>query len=323
MGLFDEQIARKPNKYPWTDDFIKAAWDNFWTPDEFDFKSDYHDYLVTLNNQEKEIIEKSLSAISQIEVSVKKFWSKLSDNFPHPSICDLGFVLANQETVHNRAYEKLLTVLSLEDRFSFHIKEEIFQKRSDYLRLHLEKVFKDDKKQYLYSLILFTFFVENISLFSQFYIILYFNKFKVVLKDTAQQVNYTRFEESCHFQVGVKLINTLRQEYPELFDVELEKNLIRKARTAFEVEVKLIDWILKDFDEECLNRNVLIEYIKTRFNQSYESIGYKSIFLIDDNLVSKFKWMDEQVVGNNKTDFFHAKSTNYRTVEIPDPNDLF
>ena len=46
--------------------------------------------------------------------------------------------------------------------------------RVNYLRKYNHKFYKDSKKQYVYSIILFTLFVENVSLFSQFYIINWF-----------------------------------------------------------------------------------------------------------------------------------------------------
>src|ERR1041384_3217524 len=111
--IFEEQISRKPNAYPWTQDFIKSMHNGFWTSDEFSFKSDLQQFKTELTEQEQIIIERTLSAIGQIEVAVKKFWAKLGDNLPHPSLTDLGYVMANVEVIHNDAYEKLLTVLGL------------------------------------------------------------------------------------------------------------------------------------------------------------------------------------------------------------------
>ena len=34
MSIFDEQISRKPNKYPWTTQFIEAMHRGFWTDKE-------------------------------------------------------------------------------------------------------------------------------------------------------------------------------------------------------------------------------------------------------------------------------------------------
>jgi len=114
-SIFEEQISRKPNRYPWVDQFIEAMHNGFWTDKEFNFKSDVQQFKVDLSDQERDIIVRTLSAISQIEVAVKTFWAKLGENLPHPALQDLGYVMANVEVIHNHAYERLLKVLDLEE----------------------------------------------------------------------------------------------------------------------------------------------------------------------------------------------------------------
>jgi ribonucleoside-diphosphate reductase beta chain len=104
--LFEEQISRKPNKYPWTQEFIDAMWNGFWTPNEFDFKADLNEYKTELSSEEQVVITRALSAIGQIEIAVKTFWSNLGNNLPHPSMSDLGYVMGHTEVVHNKSYEK-------------------------------------------------------------------------------------------------------------------------------------------------------------------------------------------------------------------------
>ena len=134
--IFEEQIARKPDHYPWTQEFISAMHDGFWTNKEFNFQSDLQDFKVKLSDQERDIIVKALTTIGQLEISVKKFWSKLGDNLPHPSMNDLGFVMANTEVIHGDAYERLLEVLGLETAFDDVLKVDIIMGRSKYLRKH-------------------------------------------------------------------------------------------------------------------------------------------------------------------------------------------
>ena len=248
--IFTEQLSRKPNKYPWTDQFIEAMHNGFWTDKEFSFKSDIQQFKVELTDQEREIIVRTLSAIGQIEVAVKTFWAKLGENLPHPSLSDLGFVMANVEVIHNNAYERLISILGLEDIFEENLKLEWIQGRVNYLRKYTHKFYKNSKKQYLYALILFTLFVENVSLFSQFYIINWFARNKNVLKDTDQQVKYTRNEENIHALVGIKIINTIREESPELFDKELEERIINEAGEALLAESKIVDWMVNGYKVE-------------------------------------------------------------------------
>ena len=324
IRIFDEQISRKPNLYPWVEEYIESMHNGFWTDKEFSFKSDLQQFKVNLNDQEREIIIRTLSAIGQIEVAVKTFWAKLGENLPHPSLQDLGYVMANVEVIHNNAYERLLKVLDMEEIFEENLKLEWIQGRVNYLRKYTHRFYKDSKKQYLYALILFTLFVENVSLFSQFYVINWFARFKNVLKDTDQQVKYTRNEEQIHALVGIKLINTIRDEYPELFDEELEERIINEAQSAFESESKIVDWMVNGIKEEGLTAPILKEFIKNRINESLIQIKFKPVFEIDKEVLKKTKWFEEELLGNNMTDFFHQRPTEYaKKNQCFDESELF
>jgi ribonucleoside-diphosphate reductase beta chain len=309
--IFDEQISRKPNNYKWTDEFIEAMHNGFWTDKEFSFKSDVQQFKVNLTEQEREIIIRTLSAIGQIEIAVKTFWAKLGENLPQPCFQDLGYVMANVEVIHNNAYERLISVLGLENVFEENLKLDWIEGRVKYLRKYTHKFYKDSKKQYLYALILFTLFVENVSLFSQFYVINWFARFKNVLKDTDQQVKYTRNEENIHGIVGTKIINTIREEYPELFDAELEERILHEAEEAFKSEAKIVDWMVNGIKEEGLSAPILKEFIKNRINESLKQIGFKPVFDIDKDLIKSTIWFEEELHGNNMTDFFHSRPVEY------------
>ena len=322
--LFEEQISRKPDLYPWTKPFIDAIWKGFWTPDEFNFRSDYSQFKTDLTAQEQEIIVRALSAIGQIEVAVKTFWAKIGDHMPHPSIRDLGFAMANSEVIHNLAYEKLLDVLNLTHVFEQNLNEEVIRGRVNYLRKYLKKTYKNDHKQYIYSIILFTLFVENVSLFSQFYIIMHFNRNRAILKDCAQQVQYTRNEEMLHAQVGIQIINTLRQEYPELFDAELEKRIAEECLESIQAESKVIDWMIGEYAVDGLDADILKAFIAKRMKDSLEQIGFDhSSITYDSAKVDKTYWFDEELLGANMTDFFQKRPVEYSKGLGVTADDLF
>lgn len=323
--LFEEQISRKPDLYPWTKQFIDAIWQGFWTPDEFNFRSDYSQFKSDLTPEEQEVIVKTLSAIGQIEVAVKTFWADLGKNLPHPSLRDLGFAMANSEVIHNLAYEKLLDVLHLTHVFEENLNEEVIKGRVNYLRKYLSKAYKgDNKKQYIYAITLFTLFVENVSLFSQFYIIMHFNRNKAVLKDCAQQVQYTRNEEMLHAQVGIKIINTLREEYPDLFDDELQKRIEAECVDSLKAESKVIDWIMSGYEQPGLNATILKNFIAKRMKDSIDAIGFDSSAIVyDAELAKETEWFEVELYGTNMTDFFAKRPVEYSKGTAITSDDLF
>jgi ribonucleoside-diphosphate reductase beta chain len=325
MSIFVEQISRKPDHYPWTENFIQAMHNGFWTDKEFNFQSDVQDFKVNMSEDEREMVTRCLSAIAQIEVAVKTFWANVGQNLPHPSITDLGYVMANVEVIHNNAYERLIDILDMEDVFEDNLQLPIIQNRVKYLRKYLHKYYKDSKKQYVYSLILFTLYVENVSLFSQFYTINYFNRFKNQLKDVAQQVAYTSKEEMIHAMVGVKLVNVIREEHPELFDEELIQRIRSECVEAFNAEAKIIEWSVNGYKSEHLSSPIMHNFIKNRLNDSLTQIGIEPVFDdIDKELLAKTEWFDEDVLGNTATDFFFKRPTEYSKKDKSyDEDDLF
>src|SRR5690606_12248878 len=160
----------------------------------------------------------------------------------------------------SRAYSQILTVLNLDEEFQNMLTSGVVEGRVRYLSKYVNKIYKNDHKNIVYSLILFTLFTENVSLFSQFYTILGFNRNDNILKDTANIVQYSSKEESIHAKFGIALINKIREEYPELFDEELIKRITGEVDEAVIAEVSLIKWMLQGFENEFLSEPILMNF---------------------------------------------------------------
>jgi len=311
-SIFEKRLSYKPFDYSEiTDPLINAMWASHWTHNEFNFKSDVQDYHTSLTEEERGVIKRAILLISQVEVAVKSYWSNIGKHLPKPEIADMGAVFGGVEVIHSRAYSEILSKLGLEDEFITLLDNEPVMNRVTYLNKYVDRIYKDDKKQFLYSLILFTLFTENVSLFSQFYTILGFNRFNAVLKDTANVVQYTSKEENLHAEGGMALINQIRREHPELFDEELEKRIIEEAHVALAAESGLIDWILQGFENQFLSYDILNNYLKSRVNESLSRIGFDFKFPVVKSVVDVTEWMEEEVFASALSDFFHKKPIDY------------
>ena len=70
--------------------------------------------------------------------------------------------------------------------------------------------------------------------------------------------------------------------------------------------------MVNGIDEPSLSAPILKEFIKNRINESMKQIGMKEMFEdIDQVLLEKTMWFDEELLGNNMTDFFHSRPTEY------------
>jgi len=322
--IFDEYLSIKPDKYTaQARKFTKAMDDGHWTHDRFSFLSDIQDYKVNASSEERVMFTNTLATVGNVECKVKLWWVNMGiKNIPRRSIIDLGLKMADTERIHAEAYERLLLVLGLEEEFDKVLELPLIKGREAYLGKHVHKYYKDSKKQFVYANILFTLFVENVSLFSQFYIILWFGRYKNMFKDTNQQVSYTKNEETIHANVGIWLTNTIHSEMPELFDEEMRDKVLYEAREALNWECKIIDWLVGDYEHEYLSAAILKELVKMRLNDSLKEIGYPKIFDIDPDLAKKVRWFNEEVKGNNRTDFFFQTPVDYSKGTVIDCDDL-
>ena len=322
--LFEKRINLKPYEYPHLYEYVPAIRHSYWIHSEFNFTSDIQDFKSRLSDSERSAIKNTMLAISQIEVAVKSFWGDLYHRVPKPEIGSVGSTFAESEVRHADAYSHLLEILGLNNEFKKLKKKPAIMKRVRYLETALKNSRSDDNREYAESILLFSLFIEHVSLFSQFLIIMAFNKHKNMLKGISNVVEATSKEEQIHGDFGVDLIKILQKENPDWFTKEYHKNIQNMCKEAFEAEKDVVDWIFEKGELDFLPKAVVNEFLKNRFNNSLESIGIDKVFDIDQDLVSQTEWFDDEIIGTKHGDFFVKRSINYskRTQSITS-DDLF
>lgn len=323
-NIFEKRINLKPYDYPVLGEYVNAIRHSYWIHTEFNYTSDVQDFKTSLSEVEKNAIKNTMLAISQIEVAVKTFWGDIYKKMPKPEIGSVGATFAESEVRHHDAYSHLLEILGLNNEFKNLKKNPVIMKRVSYLESALKNVNSDDNQEFSESIILFSLFIEHVSLFSQFLIIMAFNKYRNVLKGISNVVEATSKEEQIHGDFGIDLIKIIKEENPEWFD-ESHKILVQETcKEAFLSESKLIDWIFEEGELDFLPKIVIKEFIKNRFNNSLESIGISKVFDINETLLSNTDWFDDEIIGTKHGDFFVKRSINYskRTKSITS-DDLF
>ncbi len=324
MGVFDKRVAFKPFEYPEILEYKNAINHSYWLVSEWNFIGDVHDFNVKLNDAEKNAIKNAMLAISQIEVSVKKFWTKLGDRFPKAEFEQVGVTFGESEVRHSDAYSHLLQVLGLNDDFALLLENPVIQGRVDYLTKYLKGASDNSNENYTLTLTLFSIFIENVSLFSQFLIIKSFNKHMNALKDIDNVVQATQKEELVHALFGVALVKIIKKEYPDWFNEHFYEKLYRACKKAYESECNIIDWIFEKGELSFLPKDVVKEFIKSRFNDSLEMIGGHKVFEIDQEKLGQVKWFEDEIYAEVNTDFFHKKPVTYsKKVQAITADDIF
>src|SRR5690554_598378 len=311
MSIFTKRINYKPFEYPGVLQFTDLINKSFWVHSELDFSADVQDFHSHLSKKEKAAIKKSLLAIAQIEVAVKSFWGNLYNHLPKPEFNGLGSTFAECEFRHSEAYSRLLEVLGYNNAFENVIEIPVIKKRIDYLSDALKHSKAEDKKDYLKSLILFTILIENVSLFSQFAIILSFTRFKGVMKNVSNIIAWTSVDEQIHANAGIYIINKIKEEFPAYFDEVTVEEINQIVKESIAIESEILDWIF-EFDEmDTISKNNLLNFMKFRLDDSLIKIGMEKIFFVSNEDYQPMIWFEEEIFANSLDDFFAKRPVDY------------
>lgn len=310
-NIFNPRTNILPYEYPELLKFKDAIRHAYWIDTEFNFTEDIQDFKVNITDQERDVIKKTMLAIAQIEVNVKTFWGDLYKRMPITEIGDVGFTFAESEVRHKDAYARLLRILGLENEFKNVVEVPAIKNRIKYLKKYLDGTRSRDDKMYTKSVLLFSLFIEHVSLFSQFLIMMSFNKERNVLKGISNVVEATSKEEEIHGNFGAEIINIIKKENPDWFDNEFSELIYSACKKAYAAECGILDWIFEKGELSFISKDTIQHFIMNRFNNSLEKIGMNAIFDVDQDLLEKTEWFDIEITSTKEGDFFYKKSVDY------------
>ena len=307
--IFRKRTALKPYEYPQLVEFTDAIRHSYWVHTEFNYSSDIQDMKVRMTSEEADIVKKAMLAISQIEVQVKTFWAKIGDKMQKPEVQGVGITFGESEVRHADAYANLLEIMGLNKEFEEILDVPAIRKRVDYLEQSIQTPV--DNKDYFHKIILFSMFVENVSLFSQFLIMMSFNKHKNMLRGISNAVEATSKEEDLHARFGFELVKIIKEENPEWWDKDTINTINRLCREAYKAESAIVDWIYGGSDLDFLPKETVKEFLKHRFNQSLKAIDLKPLYEVDEKAIDDTEWFTDEILSTKNVDFFVKRSVAY------------
>ncbi|MCS3629180.1 ribonucleoside-diphosphate reductase beta chain [Salinibacter ruber] len=324
MSIFDERVNLKPYEYPHLLEFKTAIRQSYWVHNEFSFEGDVQDFRVNCTDAERSVIKKTMLAIAQVEVAVKTFWADIYDRLPVPEVGAVGMTFAESEVRHLDAYSHLLELLGLNDAFERIEEIPALIDRVEYLNSALEGTGSRDEQAFAHSILLFSIFIEHVSLFSQFLIMLSFDKHEKRFKGVANAVEATSKEEQIHGLFGVELMNIIREEHPEWFGPAFEQEVRAACEEAYDAEQKVLDWIFADGELDFLPRPVVDAFLRDKFNESLKNVDVDPIFEVDPEHLGETRWFYEEILLTKGNDFFSKRSTSYsKMTQSVSGDDLF
>lgn len=324
MGIFDKRVSYKPFEYPEVLQFVEAINKSFWVHSEIDFTADVQDFKSQMAPHERNAVKHALLAIAQIEVSVKTFWGNLYNHLPKPELNGLGATFAECEFRHSEAYSRLLEVLGYNDEFLNVVEIPAIKKRIDFLTNVLQHANSSTPKDYVSSLLLFSILIENVSLFSQFAIILSFTRFKGYMKNVSNIIAWTSVDEQIHANAGIYLINKIREEQPDLLSIEDIEAIYNLVDESVALEAEILDWIFEMGEIDNISKENLLNFMKYRVDDSLKKINMKTRYNVTSEQYRPMVWFEEEVFANSLDDFFAKRPVDYTKHDKSiTANDLF
>jgi len=312
-NLLTPRIELKPFEYPELVKYIEGIQNTYWVHGELDFTRDIKEFRTELNSTEQYIIGTILKTFAQTEMHVaEEFWSKLPNYLSKPEVFILCSTFTENEMRHTLAYDKLNELLELQDYAAF-LEDDVAKARLE----NLMSIRKDHKgkpsiKDVCRTLAVFGGFTENVNLFSQFAILKSFSaNGRNLMPNIANIIDWSQQDEKTHALGAMELFNVLKEENPEIWDDEFKAELYSAAAVTFKIEQNLIDQIFAQGELLNMSKAALLNFMKSRINQSLVMMGLKPVYNVDEALSKEMSWFEDSSRVLQHTDFFNSKPTEY------------
>lgn len=312
MGIFDKGNYVEP-KYQFLEKYISIMYRGFWTPAKYEKlirEVDAPHFFNEMGFIDQEAIRRCILAVATVEDKVKNFWNGLFFDIPQTVVSDIGALFAQSETTHRISYHSLASNLLVDT--STIENYPVLKDRVAYLNKHVEKDPKIiGKKRVLKKIALFTSLVEKGSLFTQFYILMSYEKNSRGLKTISALQQSTANEENVHYKFGIDIINIIKSEYPQLWEEYLIELISKSLEVAYSTELRLIDWFFENGVPEHLTKDEVVNFLNYNFSIISKDLGIDTGITYDKKLFTeKNEWFVIKL-KSTEPDFFDAPNGGY------------
>ncbi len=307
----------RPMHYPQFYDMYRNAIKNTWTIDEIDFTPDLQD-LERMSLAEQHLIRRLIAFFATGDSIVAN--NLVLNLYKHINSPEARMYLSRQlyeEALHVQFYLTLLdTYLPSEkdrqDAFQAIEKIPSIKQKGDFCFKWIDSIHRLDtldstekKRQFLLNLICFSSCIEGLFFFAAFAYV-YFLRSKGMLHGLAAGTNWVFRDESCHMEFGFQIIQQVRKEEPELFDKDLDIQILKMINEAIECEMIFAKDVL-DLGVAGFSEGDMRKYLEFIADQRLMSLGISPIF----HSRNPFGFMELQDV-QELTNFFERRVSAYQ-----------
>lgn len=294
----------RPFEYPHFFEYFQKQNQAHWLPTEVPMENDISDYRFRLSENEKNLINQILRFFTQSDIEVNNNYNtKLIPAFPKPEIKMMLSSFAAMESIHVWAYSYLNDSLGLpETIYSAFLDYQSMRDKYDFF----QEFDITDTRDLMLNLAVFGGFIEGVSLFSSFAILMNFPRMGK-LKGVGQIVTWSIRDESLHSEGICRLFRDIMQENPELWTPAFHDRIYEACRRMVELEDQFIDTVFGMGPVPGLTAAEVKQYIRYIADRKLIDLRLDKIY----NVQNPLTWLEVMVNAKEHTNFFENRATEY------------
>jgi len=311
-------LTLRPMRYPQFYEMYRDAIRNTWTVEEVDFSLDVNDLKHKLGPAERHLIERLVAFFATGDSIVAN--NLVLNLYQHINAPEARMYLSRQlyeEALHVQFYLTLLDTYlpdpvarakafdAVQNIPSIRAKAEFCFKWIDSIQDIRRIETTEQRRQFLLNLICFACCIEGLFFFAAFAYV-YYLRSRGLLHGLASGTNWVFRDESCHMAFAFEVIRTARSEQPELFDDELQRQVVQMLEEAVECEMQFAQDVLSG-GVAGLSPKDMRQYLQYCADQRLAQLGMPRHF----GATNPFAFMDLQDV-QEVTNFFERRVSAYQ-----------
>jgi len=311
-------LTLRPMQYPIFYEMYKSGIKNTWTVDEIEFSSDISDLRSRFSDAESHLVKRLVAFFATGDSIVSN--NLVLNLYKHINAPEARMYLSRQlfeEALHVQFYLTLLDTYLPDDRerqAAFAAVEKIasIRHKAEFCFKWIDSIHtlnvletKEHRRQFLLNLICFAACIEGLFFFAAFAYV-YFLRSKGLLHGLAAGTNWVFKDESCHMNFAFEVINTVRREEPDLFNKDLESEIVEMIQGAVDSEMGFAKDVLSHGVVGLSSRDMR-QYLKYVADQRFVALGMP----VKYKAKNPFDFMELQDV-QELTNFFERRVSAYQ-----------
>jgi ribonucleoside-diphosphate reductase beta chain len=311
-------LTLRPMRYPHFYEMYRNAIRNTWTVEEVDFSLDTADLKTKFGPAERHLIERLVAFFATGDSIVSN--NLVLNLYQHINAPEARMYLSRQlyeEALHVQFYLTLLDTYlpepearakafaAVENIPSIRHKAEFCFKWMDSVQSLQRIETKAQRRQFLLNLVCFAACIEGLFFFGAFAYV-YYLRSRGLLHGLASGTNWVFRDESGHMAFAFEVIRTAREEEPDLFDEEMQVQIVQMLTEAADCECRFSEDVLSGGVAGLSTRDMR-QYLEYCADQRLAQLGLAKHF----GARNPFPFMDLQDV-QELTNFFERRVSAYQ-----------